>query len=130
MTAITGGQLLVQLSSLPVTLALPSMVRSFGTDLEEAAWIVILNLLVLGSTVLLGARMGDKFGHPKIFYLGTGRLSLQFPPPTRAPRMPSPQGRHGGHPGWASESANAVIARSIALWASSRSAPSCRRSNA
>ena len=71
MTAITGGQLLVQLSSLPVTLALPSMARSFGTDLEEAAWIVILNLLVLGSTVLLGARMGDKFGHPKIFYLGT-----------------------------------------------------------
>ncbi len=71
MTAITGGQLLVQLSSLPVTLALPSMARSFGTDLEEASWIVILNLLVLGSTVLLGARMGDKFGHPKIFFFGT-----------------------------------------------------------
>ena len=55
LTAITGGQLLVQLSSLPVTLALPSMARSFGTGLEAAAWIVILNLLVLGSTVLLGA---------------------------------------------------------------------------
>ena len=36
LTAITGGQLLVQLSSLPVTLALPSMARSFGTDLETA----------------------------------------------------------------------------------------------
>ena len=71
LTAITGGQLLVQLSSLPVTLALPSMARSFGTDLEEAAWIVILNLLVLGSTVLLGARLGDKFGHPKVFFIGT-----------------------------------------------------------
>ena len=70
LTAITGGQLLVQLSSLPVTLALPSMARSFGTSLEEASWIVILNLLVLGSTVLLGARMGDKFGHPKIFFFG------------------------------------------------------------
>ena len=70
LTAITGGQLLVQLSSLPVTLALPSMARSFGTGLEDAAWIVILNLLVLGSTVLLGARLGDKFGHPKIFFIG------------------------------------------------------------
>ena len=70
LTAITGGQLLVQLSSLPVTLALPSMARSFGTDLQEAAWIVILNLLVLGSTVLLGARLGDKFGHPKVFFIG------------------------------------------------------------
>ena len=70
LTAITGGQLLVQLSSLPVTLALPSMARSFGTDLAGASWIVILNLLVLGSTVLLGARLGDKFGHPKIFFYG------------------------------------------------------------
>ena len=70
LTAITGGQLLVQLSSLPVTLALPSMARSFGTDLETASWIVILNLLVLGATVMLGARLGDKFGHPKIFFFG------------------------------------------------------------
>ena len=70
LTAITGGQLLVQLSSLPVTLALPSMARSFGTDLETAAWIVILNLLVLGSTVLLGARLGDRFGHPKVCFIG------------------------------------------------------------
>ena len=76
MTAITGGQLLVQLSSLPVTLALPSMARSFGTSLEEASWIVILNLLVLGSTVLLGARMGDKFGHPKIFFFGAIIITL------------------------------------------------------
>ena len=76
LTAITGGQLLVQLSSLPVTLALPSMARSFGTDLEEAAWIVILNLLVLGSTVLLGARLGDKFGHPKIFFIGAIIITL------------------------------------------------------
>ena len=65
LAAITGGQLLVQLSSLPVTLALPSMARSFGAGLEAASWIVILNLLVLGSTVLLGARLGDKFGHPR-----------------------------------------------------------------
>ena len=76
LTAITGGQLLVQLSSLPVTLALPSMARSFGTDLEKASWIVILNLLVLGATVMLGARLGDKFGHPKIFYFGAIIITL------------------------------------------------------
>lgn len=76
LTAITGGQLLVQLSSLPVTLALPSMARSFGADLGEAAWIVILNLLVLGSTVLLGARLGDKFGHPKVFFIGAIIITL------------------------------------------------------
>ena len=76
LTAITGGQLLVQLSSLPVTLALPSMARDFGTDLETASWIVILNLLVLGATVMLGARLGDKFGHPKIFFFGAIVITL------------------------------------------------------
>ena len=63
--AMTGGQLLVQLSSLPVTLALPSIARDFGYSVDDAAWIVIANLLVLGSTVFLGARLGDRFGHPK-----------------------------------------------------------------
>ena len=36
LTSITDGQLLVQLSSLPVTLAMPSMARVTGTDLETA----------------------------------------------------------------------------------------------
>ena len=69
--AMTGGQLLVQLSSLPVTLALPSVARDFGYSVDEAAWIVIANLLVLGSTVFLGARLGDRFGHPRVFFIGT-----------------------------------------------------------
>ena len=69
--AMTGGQLLVQLSSLPVTLALPSIARDFGYSVDEAAWIVIANLLVLGSTVFLGARLGDRFGHPRVFFFGT-----------------------------------------------------------
>ena len=68
--AMTGGQLLVQLSSLPVTLALPSIARDFGYSVDDAAWIVIANLLVLGSTVFLGARLGDRFGHPKMFFIG------------------------------------------------------------
>ena len=71
LTAMTGGQLLVQLSTLPVTLALPSIARDFGDSLGAAAWIIIVNLLVVGSTVFLGARLGDRFGHPKVFFIGT-----------------------------------------------------------
>ena len=76
LTAMTGGQLLVQLSSLPVTLALPSIARDFGYSVDDAAWIVIANLLVLGSTVFLGARLGDRFGHPKVFFIGTVIITL------------------------------------------------------
>ena len=76
LTAMTGGQLLVQLSTLPVTLALPSIARDFGYSVGDAAWIVIINLLVVGSTVFLGARLGDRFGHPKVFFIGTIIITL------------------------------------------------------
>jgi len=74
--AMTAGQLLVQLSSLPVTLAVPSIARSFGIDETETALIVIVNLMVLGSTVFLGARLGDRFGHPKVFFIGAVIITL------------------------------------------------------
>ncbi len=74
--AMTGGQLLVQLSSLPVTLALPSIARDFGYSVGDVSWIVIANLLALGSTVFLGARLGDRFGHPKVFFIGTIIITL------------------------------------------------------
>ena len=69
--AMTSGQLLVQLSSMPVTLALPSVARHFDVSLQDAAWIIIVNLMVLGSTVFLGARLGDRYGHPRVFFVGT-----------------------------------------------------------
>ena len=69
--AMTSGQLLVQLSSMPVTLALPSVARHFDVGLQEAAWIIIVNLMVLGSTVFLGARLGDRYGHTRVFFVGT-----------------------------------------------------------
>ena len=70
LVAMTGGQLLVQLSSMPVTLSLPSIARHFDASINDAAWIVIANLLVLGTTVFLGARLGDRFGHTKLFLIG------------------------------------------------------------
>jgi len=74
--AMTGGQLLVQLSSMPVTLALPSIARHFDTSIASASWIVIINLLVLGCTVFLGARLGDRYGHPKVFFIGIIIITL------------------------------------------------------
>lgn len=68
---ISSGYLLVQMSSLPVALSLPTLAEDFNVDVDEAAWIVIVYLLTLGSTVLLAARMGDDFGHIRLFFVGT-----------------------------------------------------------
>ena len=70
LVALTSAYMLVQLSSLPVALSLPTLSDHFGTSIEDAAWIVIVYLLMLGSLVLLGARLGDRFGHARIFFIG------------------------------------------------------------
>ncbi len=68
--ALTAAYMLVQLSSLPVAIALPTIAEAFDTGVDDAAWIVIIYLMMLGAFVLLGARMGDRFGHARIFFIG------------------------------------------------------------
>ena len=68
--ALTAAYMLVQLSSLPVALALPSLAEYFDTGVDDAAWLVIIYLLAIGSFVLLGARLGDRYGHARVFFVG------------------------------------------------------------
>ena len=70
MIALGSTQLLVQLSSIPIALTIPSVARYFDVDVAQAAWLVIVRLLVLGSTVFLAARLGEKYGHARMYLLG------------------------------------------------------------
>ena len=45
--ALTGAQMLVQLSSLPVALSLPTLADYFETSIADTAWIVIIYLAML-----------------------------------------------------------------------------------
>ena len=70
LTAVTVASMLVQLSSMPVALSIPTLAKQFNTSISEVAWIVIIYLLMLGSLVLIAARLGDRFGHNKVFFWG------------------------------------------------------------
>ena len=76
LTALTAAYMLVQLSSLPVALSLPSIAEYFGTEIDDAAWIVVVYLMVLGSLVLLAARLGDMYGHVRVFFIGIAVATL------------------------------------------------------
>ena len=67
---LAATQLLVQLSSMPIALVIPSVARHFEIDVAQAAWMVVIRLLLLGSTVFLAARLGQKFGHVRVYFLG------------------------------------------------------------
>ncbi len=68
--ALTGASMLVQLSSLPVALSIPTLSEYFETGIDETAWMVIVYLAVLGSFVLLAASLGDRYGHGRVFFIG------------------------------------------------------------
>ena len=70
LTALTAAHMMVQLSSLPVALALPSLAEHFDIGIEDAAWLVIIYLLMIGSLVLLMTRLGDRYGHARVFFAG------------------------------------------------------------
>ena len=73
--ALGLGHLLVQATFLPVTLTIPSVAEYFGVDVDDAAWSVIIRLLVLGSTVFLAARLGERYGHVRLFFIGAVIMS-------------------------------------------------------
>ena len=68
--ALSSAYMLVQLSSLPVALSLPTLAEHFNRGVDDAAWMVVLYLLTLGAFVMLGARLGDRYGHARVFFIG------------------------------------------------------------
>jgi MFS family permease len=74
--ALASTQMLVQLSSMPIAMTIPSVARQFNVDVAHAAWIVIIRLLMLGSTVFLAARLGEKYGHVRVYFIGAILMSV------------------------------------------------------
>lgn len=53
-----------------VTLALPEIQRDFHASAGDVAWIVELYTLVLGSLMLLGGALADRYGRKRVFVSG------------------------------------------------------------
>jgi EmrB/QacA subfamily drug resistance transporter len=64
-----GDQMIV-LDGTIVNVALPSIRDDLGFSQTSLAWIVNAYLLTFGGFLLLGGRLGDLFGHRKLFLIG------------------------------------------------------------
>jgi EmrB/QacA subfamily drug resistance transporter len=67
------GDLMIVLDSTIVNVALPSIRADLGFSEASLAWVVNAYLLTFGGFLLLGGRLGDLFGHRRLFL---GGLSL------------------------------------------------------
>jgi EmrB/QacA subfamily drug resistance transporter len=64
------GDLMIVLDTTIVNVALPSIRQDVGFTETSLAWVVNAYLLTFGGFLLLGGRLGDLFGHRRLFLLG------------------------------------------------------------
>jgi EmrB/QacA subfamily drug resistance transporter len=70
------GDLMIVLDSTIVNVALPSIRADLGFSQASLAWVVNAYLLTFGGFLLLGGRLGDLFGHRRLFLGGLGVFTL------------------------------------------------------
>ncbi len=64
------GTLMIVLDTTIVNVALPSIRKDLGFSETSLAWVVNAYLLTFGGFLLLGGRLGDLFGHRRLFLIG------------------------------------------------------------
>lgn len=70
------GDLMIVLDTTIVNVALPSIRTSLGFSEANLAWVVNAYLLTFGGFLLLSGRLGDLFGHRKLFLIGISLFTL------------------------------------------------------
>jgi EmrB/QacA subfamily drug resistance transporter len=70
------GDLMIVLDVTIVGVALPSIKEDLGFSEESLAWVVNAYLLTFGGFLLLGGRLGDLFGHRRLFLIGVALFTL------------------------------------------------------
>ncbi len=73
---LCGGSLMIVLDTTIVNVALPSIRESLNFSQASLAWVVNAYLLTFGGFLLLGGRLGDLFGHRRLFLTGLVLFSL------------------------------------------------------
>ncbi len=64
------GNLMIVLDTTIVNVALPSIREDLGFSESSLAWVVNAYLLTFGGFLLLGGRLGDLYGHRRLFLIG------------------------------------------------------------
>ncbi|NMV40133.1 DHA2 family efflux MFS transporter permease subunit [Ralstonia insidiosa] len=70
------GVLMIVLDTTIVNVALPSIRADLGFSETSLVWVVNAYMLTFGGFLLLGGRLGDLFGHRKLFLLGITLFTL------------------------------------------------------
>ncbi|MGZ4430272.1 MAG: MFS transporter [Gaiellales bacterium] len=74
--ALCLGDLMIVLDTTIVNVALPSIRSDLGFSQTSLAWVVNAYVLTFGGFMLLGGRLGDLYGHRRLFLAGLTLFTL------------------------------------------------------
>lgn len=67
---MTGALAMMMIDATVVSVALPTIQEEFKASQSEAQWVMNAYLLALAALVAVGGRLGDMYGHARIFKIG------------------------------------------------------------
>jgi len=73
---LCAGELMIVLDTTVVNVALPSIRESLGFTEASLVWVVNAYMLTYGGFLLLGGRLGDYFGHRRLFLHGIALFTV------------------------------------------------------
>jgi EmrB/QacA subfamily drug resistance transporter len=73
---LCAGELMIVLDTTVVNVALPSIRESLGFSEASLVWVVNAYMLTYGGFLLLGGRLGDYFGHRRMFLQGIALFTV------------------------------------------------------
>jgi EmrB/QacA subfamily drug resistance transporter len=73
---LCAGVLMIVLDTTVVNVALPSIREDLGFSESSLVWVVNAYMLTFGGFLLLGGRLGDLYGHRRLFLLGLTLFTL------------------------------------------------------
>ena len=77
LSPILLGTLIVPLDGM-VNVAFPSVLAAFGLEVPAIQWLIICYVLTYGSLLLAVGRIGDVFGHARVFRFGLAWSAVAF----------------------------------------------------
>src|ERR1700761_1670852 len=76
LAAMCFALFMIMLDNTVVNVALPSIQRDLHTDQESLEWTINAYVLTFAALILLGGKLGDRFGRKRIFLVGLAIFTL------------------------------------------------------
>jgi EmrB/QacA subfamily drug resistance transporter len=70
LAVVTAAALILVLDTSVLTVAIPTIIHDFHTTLPAVEWVITGYALVFASLLIIGGRLGDVYGHRRVFIVG------------------------------------------------------------